>query len=63
VQSAKTHSARTAPCMIVFNGFHVMVACAKFDFCYQASYINRLKYENEILQNEMNVSYGGKNEI
>jgi len=63
LQSAKTRSARTTPCLIVFNGFHVMVAGAKFDFFYQASYINGLKYENEMLQNQMNVSYGGKDEI
>jgi hypothetical protein len=33
----------SAPCLIGVNGFHVMVAFPKFDFGYQASYINNLE--------------------
>jgi len=51
------------PCMVGFNGFHVMAAYAKFDFGSQASYIKKLRCRNEMLKNQMGVSYGGKDEI
>jgi hypothetical protein len=45
---------------IGFNGFHIMVTYAKFDFGSQASYINKLRCRNELMKNEMRVSCGGK---